>query len=149
MYRKLFYLLAILSLVGIGITVYLTVQHYAVPGEAFCNINNYLSCDIVNKSTYAEIFGIPVAILGLITYVIIFMASVSFLVSWKHASKILIPLTFFVGAGLLFSLYLTFVELFVLYAVCIFCIAQQIIILIIFLKLLYLCSKHRAALLFT
>lgn len=149
MYKKIFSALIILSLIGVGVTTYLITQHYADAGTSFCNVNEYVSCDIVNKSTYSEIFGIPVSILGVVTYVILLLSAIAFFVSWKHAHKILVPVTFFTGAGVIFSLYLTFVEFFVLYAVCIFCLTQQIILFLIFITLLYLCSKQRTVSLFT
>lgn len=148
-FKKYFYLLSVLSLAGVGVTIYLIHQHFADPGTTFCNVTEYVSCDRVNKSIYAEIFGIPISVFGLLAYTTMLLSFISFVVSWKHAHKILVPLTFFVGFGLLFSLYLTYIEFFVLYAICLFCIAQQILILLIFITLLYLCSKQRAVSLFT
>lgn len=148
MYKKYFLFLILVSLAGLAVTIYLTYQHYSAPGTTFCNVSEYVSCDIVNKSIYASIFGVPVAILGLGAYLVLFLSSLSFFVSWKHASRILVPVTFFAGGGLIFSLYLSYIEFFVLYAVCIMCVTQQLLILLIFLTLLYLCSKQKKASLF-
>lgn len=121
-----------LAFSGMLVTAYLTYQHYADPGGAFCNVNQYVSCDIVNQSVYAEIFGIPVAILGFLAYTTILVMAIG---AWKgwHPQPIIRFGTFFTGLGLLFSLYLTYIEFFVLQALCIFCLTQQIIILIIFM----------------
>lgn len=132
-FQKTKNLLRVLAFAGMLVTAYLIYQHYKPSADAFCNISNYISCDIVNKSIYAEILGIPVSILGFAAYSTLFAGT--FL---KETKNIWMALTIFSGIGLLFSLYLTYVELFLLNAICIFCITQQIIILFIFL----LCLKN-------
>ncbi|MBI2048915.1 MAG: Vitamin K epoxide reductase, partial [Parcubacteria group bacterium] len=57
-------MLIILALLGMAIMGYLISIHYAPAEEAFCNLGEGLSCDVVNKSIYAEVFGIPVSVLG-------------------------------------------------------------------------------------
>lgn len=134
--------LIILSTLGALVSSYLVYQHYKPLGDAICNINNYVNCDIVNKSEYAEILGIPVAALGLAAYVVIFFVSLTLLRGWfKHAA---ISLAVFTAGGLVFSLYLTIVEFFVLHAVCLFCLASQAIILALFIISLLVWLKSRA-----
>lgn len=134
-----------LAFAGMLVTAYLTYQHYADPGGAFCNVNQYVSCDIVNQSVYAEIFGIPVAILGFLAYATILVMAIG---AWKgwHPQSIIRFGTFFTGLGFLFSLYLTYIEFFVLRALCIFCLTQQIIILIIFIIFFAIWQKHSKSL---
>lgn len=134
MTKKLWRAIAVFSFLGMIATAYLTYQHFSAPGEAFCNVNYYLSCDIVNKSIYAEIFGIPVAIIGFAAYAFFFFLSFLSLPG-KRAARIGALVA---GCGLLFSLYLTYIEFFVLQAVCIFCVTQQILILLIFIMFLFL-----------
>ena len=121
--------LVVLPGLGIAVTAYLIQQHYAPVATSFCNFNDYVSCDIVNKSEYSEIFGIPVSILGLITYVYLFVFAIASLKNKSWAKKLLVPTLAFTLGGLGFSLYLTYIEFFVLYAVCIFCLTQQLFIL--------------------
>lgn len=128
-------LIRVLSFLGMLVTAYLTYQHFADPGESFCNVSDYVSCDIVNKSVYAEIFGIPVAILGFAAYVLFFGFS------FKIVPRLLWLGVLFSGLGLLFSLYLTSVEFFVLDAICIFCVTQQLLILLIFITFLLVWRK--------
>lgn len=134
-YKKL---LKIASFLGMLVTAYLIYQHYKPSSDSFCNINNFISCDIVNKSIYAEIFGVPVSILGFLAYAVIFLAA-----DFLDKKKVLTSLTLFSGLGLTFSLYLTGIELFALRAICIFCVLQQIIILTIFITLFSLWSHER------
>ncbi|MEK6940898.1 MAG: vitamin K epoxide reductase family protein [Nanoarchaeota archaeon] len=151
---KLVIVLAFLALI---ITAYLTYQHFAPAGSKFCNISDSINCDVVNKSTYSELFkavhlqeleillkfDIPVAILGLIAYFSIIVLSLFYLYISKINTRKYIQKTLLVisGLGSLFSVYLTFIEAFVLHAWCIFCITQTVLIMIIFLVIL---SRERA-----
>lgn len=111
-------------------TAYLVFVHFKPSASEFCTINGYLNCDVVNKSVYAELFGIPVAVLGLLTYLA--LIGMAFLYKRSGNQNLLWALFGLVTTGLAFSLYLTYVEFFVLYAVCIFCLVQQVIILVDF-----------------
>jgi len=141
--RTLGIILLVLSLIGVGLTVYLTYQHFKVDESAFCNFNDYLNCDIVNKSEYSEFAGIPVSIMGMVAYVVFFIYSIGLLKSARWAQRSTGLMTVFGGVSLLISLVLTYIEFFVLYAVCIFCLSQQFVILFIFLLLLSLWRAHR------
>lgn len=128
-----------LNFLAILVTGYLVYLHYKPTASTLCKINEYFDCDIVNKSIYSEIFGVPVAILGLLTYLFLFgMAWVIYknirLTRWLW---VMFGVTV---VGVLFSGYLTYIELFVLYAICIFCLAQQILILIDLFLLLSMLS---------
>ena len=123
---KWFLALNILALLD---TAYLIYLHYKPTATEWCKFGEKFDCDIVNKSIYAEIFDIPVAVLGFGTYLVLFA------LAWMVRKKIgstsaLLWFMFGITAiGVLFSGYLTTIELFVLGAICIFCIVQQIIIL--------------------
>lgn len=127
-FKKHYAALTGLNLLAIPITAYLTYLHYAEDASAVCNISDKLNCDIVNKSIYAEIFGIPVAVLGLAFYVFMLLFSIRGL--FRDQSKWIPYVSFFVLCGTGFTLYLTYVEAFILETYCIFCLAQQLIILI-------------------
>jgi uncharacterized membrane protein len=97
-------------------------QHYAELGTSACNVGSTFSCDVVNKSQYSEILGFPVAAIGLIGYLVIGIVAWRFLKDRDPVlGKALIALC--VG-GLLFSLYLTYLEAFVLFAWCLICLAS-------------------------
>jgi uncharacterized membrane protein len=142
---KIWIILAALSFAGMLVTTYLTYQHFADPGGVFCNVNQYVSCDIVNQSIYAEIFGIPVAILGFLAYTAIFVMTLGVMKGWRSEPIIRFG-TLFTGLGLLFSLYLTYIEFFVLEALCVFCLTQQFLIFIIFIIFFVLWQKHSKSL---
>ena len=66
MNRKLM-TIAALSVVGVGISIYLLMVHWAIIGQAICL--GVGDCEYVNTSRYSELFGIPVALLGGLTYI--------------------------------------------------------------------------------
>lgn len=118
---------ASLILAGLGalVSAYLTWVKLA-NATAFCS--NVGDCDAVNASVYSEVFGIPIALLGLGAYV-----AMGALLAAEDRAPILRewgPLAVFGLAltGTLYSAYLTYVELFVIYAVCPYCVASAIII---------------------
>ncbi|MBP9718383.1 hypothetical protein KBD59_03745 [Candidatus Gracilibacteria bacterium] len=146
-YKKLLLAVHIASILGMLVTGYLIYQHYKPAGESFCNINEYISCDIVNKSEYSELFGvIPVSVLGFLSYLFFGVVSAFWLKKGGIPKRLQLLATVFGVFSLIFSLYLTYIEFFVLFAVCIFCLAQQVLILIISLILLYLWYKQKRAL---
>ena len=64
-------LVIIFSILAVIIFSYLINVHYKEEKESFCDISTGISCDIVNKSVYSEIFGIPVALFGALTFLLI------------------------------------------------------------------------------
>ena len=118
--------------IGIGITSYLTyVKITAVP--TVCVEGGAFNCDVVQNSSYAKLMGIPVAYLGLATYL-----TLAILVTLENRVGILreygAMLTFGVALfAFLFSVWLVYVQVFRLEALCIWCLGHEISITIIFL----------------
>jgi uncharacterized membrane protein len=118
------WLMFLLALVGAGISAYLS---YAYLWEQAIICGESQGCDLVAQSVYSRMFGIPVAVFGLLTYV----ALMILLLIRRRVSENLeayIPLAMFGIAiiGVLFSAYLTYLELFVILAVCKWCVAQAV-----------------------
>ena len=105
------------ALVGLGIAGYLTAVHYS-GGTPVCTAAH--GCAIVQKSDYSRLAGVPVAVLGLLGYVAILAALARDGETWRTAAA------FLSLAGLGFSAWLTYVELGVLHAVCIWCVGSAI-----------------------
>ena len=129
----------IISLLGVANAIYLTIIKYA-NNPKLC-IQGIGNCWSVNISRYSELFGIPVALLGAITFS--FLAVAIWLENSKHSwSKLTIYFEFGVALfGVMFSAYLTYIELFVINTVCPFCVLSAIIILLIWLRSLVLLLK--------
>jgi uncharacterized membrane protein len=117
--RTLRVLAALVALAGVAVAGYLTRAHYG-DGSLVCPVGG--SCEEVQESEYAEIAGIPVALLGLVAY-----AALLALIVWDA------PLARLAAAalaltGLLFSLYLLVVQAFVIDVFCVWCLANDVVI---------------------
>lgn len=137
-----------LSVLGLVSSIYLVMLHFSPELSDVCKLGESFDCDKVNKSSYSEIFGIPVAILGALYYILITVISSIFLFKDKLLSNVnmldLFNALFFITTiGLLFSVYLTYHEAFTLKTYCIFCVVQQIAILIIWCLQFRLVSSHK------
>jgi len=105
------------ALIGLGVAGYLTVVHYA-GGTPVCAIAH--GCAVVQKSSYAELAGVPVALLGLLGYVAI-LASLAG--DGERARTVTAGLCF---AGFGFSAWLTWVEVGELHAICVWCVGSAL-----------------------
>ncbi|MCB0875493.1 MAG: vitamin K epoxide reductase family protein [Solirubrobacterales bacterium] len=113
----------ILTLVGIGIAGYLTYVHY----EGLSPVCTTGGCERVQASSYSEIGPIPVALLGLIGYVLI-------LFSLFVPGELGRAMTFmFTLTGFAFSIYLTYLELFVIDAICQWCVGSAVVMTLLFI----------------
>jgi uncharacterized membrane protein len=107
------------ALAGAVMAGYLTWVHYH-DAALVCFADG--GCETVQQSAYAEIAGIPVALLGLVSYTIVFGLVLRDTASARLAAAM-------IGAvGLLFGLYLLAVQLFVIDAVCVWCLANDVVI---------------------
>jgi uncharacterized membrane protein len=109
---------AVLGAAGVGIAGYLTYVHYAGL-HPICGISH--GCETVQTSSYASLMGIPVALLGLITYVLILVSSRRRDENGLLAGYVLT----LIGFG--FSVYLTYREVFSIHAICSWCVSSAIV----------------------
>lgn len=119
----------ILSILGLAVALYL-VYYKLFPTSAFCvNIGD---CEAVNTSIYSELFGIPVAAFGAAGYLAILLATLlenrsPFFQEWASIAGFGLALV-----GFLYSAYLTYIELFVIFKICPYCVASAVIMTAIF-----------------
>ncbi|MBI2506750.1 MAG: vitamin K epoxide reductase family protein [Candidatus Colwellbacteria bacterium] len=107
----------ILSLIGLIDASYLTAKHYT--GTPInCSFLN--QCDKVTTSEYATAVGIPIALLGAIYYLTVFILSAIYLD--KKRERILNFTARLTTVGFLISLWLVYLQLFVIKAICIYCV---------------------------
>jgi uncharacterized membrane protein len=116
----LFKAVFVVATIGVLEAAYLTYVHYNI-GALTCfggSANHPSSCVQVQSSSYAELIGIPVAILGLLSYITI-------LISLRIRGEAGRGLGFLVSTiGFAFSLYLTYREIFTLHEICEWCVAS-------------------------
>jgi len=118
------YLLLILAVLGVVVSSLALREHYREYGDSPCSINEHWDCGVVNHSRYAMLGPIPVAMVGIIGYVL--MAGLAFV----RAYRLLIVPT---SAGLAFSLYLANIEKNILGVWCIYCVISLGIVSLMFL----------------
>jgi uncharacterized membrane protein len=127
----------ILSLIGLGFSVYLTITHYTDTAPAGCPVNSTINCVKVTTSPESIIFGIfPVAVLGLAFYV--FMVAVNSPWAWR-ADLDVIRRARLAGAitGIAFVLYLVYAELFKIDAICEYCTVVHVVTFLLFGLIMY------------
>ena len=121
--------IALLSLVGILIALYLTLYKIGVVGDLSCSIG---SCETVNTSRWATLLGLPVAAWGLAAYVALFAISMAGTTERYATSRTLSWLLVAIaGWSVLFSAWLTYLELFVIEAICIWCVTSAVLLVAI------------------
>ena len=124
-------IIAALALGGVGLATYLAMYKLGLIGTLACKVGH---CETVNLSKWATLMGIPVAVWGLGFYLVLFL--VAFLGTterFANASWVSTALLVLTGWGVLFSGWLTYLELFVINAVCMFCVISACLVTVIFL----------------
>jgi uncharacterized membrane protein len=106
------YFLVLLALAGVVVSALALRVHYSTDTQP-CSINEKWDCGIVNHSDYAEIQHIPVAGLGIAGY----LALAALALASKRRVLALLALL-----ALGFSLYLTYVEAYILQVFCVYCV---------------------------
>lgn len=118
--RRYFYGVALCAVVGAVASGLALQHHYQRESSSFCNINATFNCDVVNRSAYSAVAGIPVALIGLLAYL-----GILGLAMFQPEKPETPALVLFLGiAGLLVSLYLTYVEASILRTWCVLCLAS-------------------------
>ena len=124
-------IVAALALAGIFISLYLTLYKIGVIGELSCSIG---SCETVNTSKWSRFLGLPVAAWGLLFYLDVFaVALVGTTRRFEFEPAISFLLVGEAAVGVLFSAWLTYLEVGVIHAICIWCVTSAVIVTIILL----------------
>jgi uncharacterized membrane protein len=124
-------IVAALALAGIFISLYLTLYKLGVIGELSCSIG---SCETVNSSKWSRFLGPPVAAWGLLFYLDVFaIAFIGTLPRFENEPLISAVLVFEAAIGVLFSAWLTYLELGVIHAICIWCVTSAFVVTAILL----------------
>lgn len=115
----------ILSLAGLLVAGYL-VWVKLMPGTPICT--SFGDCEAVNNSAYSSIAGIPIALLGALAYaaiaaLLLLETRLPVIATWGPLAQFGLSLT-----GMLYSAYLTYIEVAVLHKICPFCVTSAILI---------------------
>jgi len=114
-----------LSLAAVGIASYLTLTHYSDPASLACPDTGIVNCTLVTTSSWSVMLGIPVAVLGLVWAVVMTALTVPWAWRsgrpWVERARLAVS-----GAGALMVVYLVYVELFRIGAICLWCTAMHV-----------------------
>ncbi len=128
----------ILSIFGLGVSIYLTIVHYDTAVTIACSSKGIVNCEKVTTSPQSMVFGVfPVAVLGLAFYVFMFAVNSPLgwslnripLVRWLRLGSVV------VGMG--FVLYLVYAELIQIGNICLWCTSVHVVTFLIFVLLVY------------
>lgn len=124
-------LAALLALVGLFIATYLTLFKIGVIGQLVCAAG---SCETVQTSRWAIFLGAPVAAWGVGYYVVILALAIAGTTErWEYSPLLARTMVFLTGWGALFSLWLTWLELFVIHAICQWCVGSATVAVALFI----------------
>ena len=117
---------------GILLATYLLYNFIYRPAFQPCTINNTINCDAVIKGAVSTFLGVPVALIGLVGYVVILILAI-----YKKPK----PALFMTAFGTLFCLRITFIEVFLIKVICPVCLACQLDMLAVFILAILLYKK--------
>lgn len=125
-----FRLVALLAIAGLFVSLYMLLYHLGFYGVLVCGPG---SCDVVQASKWAYFLGVPVSAWGLVWYggVLVLGLLLQAGRSETGTAGRLLGLTAI--GGVLFSVYLTALELFVIHAICTWCVVSAVLAVAVFL----------------
>lgn len=128
-------LMALVALVGFFVALYLAMYKAGMIGTLACGTG---SCETVQTSRWATFAGLPVAAWGVGYYALVFgLAFASTQERWTHLRQLSLAMLIVTGWGVLFSAWLTYLELFVINAICRWCVVSAAIALVLFVLALW------------
>jgi uncharacterized membrane protein len=125
--RRVFVAIATLALAGIVVSSLSLHHHYGTSQTTYCDFGESFNCDIVNRSIYSTILGVPDALIGIFGYAALLALATVYRAKSEAPAMLLIASV----AGLSFALYLTYIEAFVLATWCILCLSSLSLIVLI------------------
>jgi len=122
---RLMIAIAALALAGVVVSSVSLYHHYGTSATSYCDIGENFNCDIVNRSTFSTVAGVPVALIGIAGYLTVLTLATVF----RNHAESAAMLGMGSLAGLAFAAYLTYIEGFVLAVWCILCLSSLALIL--------------------
>jgi uncharacterized membrane protein len=117
---------------GIAVTVDLTIAHYTTPATLVCPDTGIINCAKVTTSSYSEILGVPLAVLGLIYFLSVLPLHLP--AAWRSRNPLIRRLRLAASIiGVLTIITLIYIELFRLNAICLYCTSVHFLTLLLFI----------------
>jgi uncharacterized membrane protein len=125
----------VLSLAGLGVSIYLTIAHYVGTQALVCSDSGVINCAKVTTSAQSHFLGIPVAVLGLGYYLV--MCALNLPAAWRAADWRVHGLRLALAVvGMAFALYLVAAELLIIGNICIWCTSVHVVTFLLFVLVL-------------
>ena len=122
--RRLMLLIGVLAVLGTVVSSVSLWHHFGHDKTSFCDFNQTFNCDLVNRSEYSVFAGVPVALIGILGYLLLLaLATV-----YRQKAETPILLLIFSAGGLAFALRLAYFEGHYLHAWCILCLSSLVVI---------------------
>jgi len=118
--RRLLMLIALLASLGVALSSLSLAHHYGTSRSSFCDLSATVNCDLVNRSEYSTLLGVPVALIGVVGYLALLLLATIY----RRRRETPRLLFWAAMAGLGFALYLTYIEGFVLATWCVLCLSS-------------------------
>jgi uncharacterized membrane protein len=126
----------LLTAAGIGFAVYLTIAHYDTHVTLVCSSKGAINCEAVTTSAQSKLFGIPVALLGLLYF--IGMVPWHLPAAWRSADpRIKYGRLLYAGSGVAFVCYLIYAEAVIIKKICLWCTGVHIVTFILFFVVVF------------
>ena len=118
--------IALFAVAGVAVSSVSLYEHFATSTSSFCNFSDTLNCDLVNRSQYSTVVGVPVALIGIVGYLVLTTLATVYRNLLQTPALLLIASV--IGLG--FALYLAYVEKFLLGVWCFLCLTSLVLICI-------------------
>jgi uncharacterized membrane protein len=112
--------ITLVAVAGIAVSSVSLYEHFATSRTSFCNFSDTFNCDLVNRSAYSTVLGVPVALIGIVGYLLVAILATAYRNQPQTPGLLLIASV--IGLG--FALYLAYVEKFVLGVWCVLCLTS-------------------------
>jgi uncharacterized membrane protein len=125
-----------LVVVGLGVSVYLTVEHFTDNATLACSIGGIVDCAKVTTSAWSTFMGVPVALLGLVFFLVllplVWPSTWRSRVGWLDVARL-----GWLTVGLGMVLYLVWAELYRIHSICLWCTAVHVVTFLLWVVVLF------------
>ncbi|MCI4324974.1 MAG: vitamin K epoxide reductase family protein [Thermoplasmata archaeon] len=135
--------LLLMVVVGLGLAVFATLETYIPPLQGACSVNPFISCSKVDTSNHTSTLGIPDWSIGVAGFVVLLGLEIPLYRTWRR--DLLTGVLAVSGLGIVAAVYLGYVELDVIHALCPVCFSTYVADTIVFLLSLWLFWSSRGA----
>jgi uncharacterized membrane protein len=118
--------IALVAVAGVAVSSVSLYEHFATSTTSFCNFSDAFNCDLVNRSAYSTVLGVPIALVGIVGYVLV--AALATVYRNQAQTPVLLLVASVIGLG--FALYLAYVEKYLLGVWCFLCLTSLALICI-------------------